>query len=522
LLAQWDNYSVDYAKPEAYWSHDRATELVHISSQRGYVDLLVTPNHNCLLHKYGGGPAQFIKAEDYPVGRHFDQPNAGAYSPAEGAELTAAQIAFICMLQADAAWVRKPTAKIHVKRDYKKVRLQWMLEELAIEHTVMNAASKPDYLSVYLKVPAWAQDWLTFNGKQFTRKWTQTSIVTRQLFLEELLCWDRSGRSYVTTVKANADLVQEVATLTMLRTTLDVRRGTYSTKDSYYINFSKSANTYVGNFSKTVVPYTGKVYCVTMPKHTVIVRRHGAVSISSQSQQEPRVTVHLAWLTEKTRQLAEPAANRYRSDPNTDYHSLVAELAGIPRKPAKTLNLGAAYGMGKYKMGLKLAESGVPESEVDRIYNAYHSAVPYVKRLGELCMRAAQQRGYIKTLLGRRRHFNLYEPIQKRGGKHPPLPLAEASVFEPWLNIPLQRAFCHKALNAAVQGGSADMIKKAMVDLDDAGLDMIHITIHDELGISFETEKQLKDSVQCMLDCVKLEVPLKVDAEVGPSWGEAS
>jgi DNA polymerase I-like protein with 3'-5' exonuclease and polymerase domains len=237
------------------------------------------------------------------------------------------------------------------------------------------------------------------------------------------------------------------------------------------------------------------------------------------SQQEPRVTVHLAWLTEATRTLAAPAADRYRSDPNTDYHSLVAELAGIPRKPAKTLNLGAAYGMGKYKMGLKLAESGVPESEVDRIYNAYHSAVPYVKRLGELCMRAAQQRGYIKTLLGRRRHFNLYEPIQKRGGQNPPLPLDEACQF--WPNIPLQRAYCHKALNAAVQGGSADMIKKAMVDLDDAGLDMIHTTIHDELGISFETEKQLKDSVQCMLDCVKLEVPLKVDAEVGPSWGES-
>jgi DNA polymerase-1 len=75
-------------------------------------------------------------------------------------------------------------------------------------------------------------------------------------------------------------------------------------------------------------------------------------------------------------------------------------------------------------------------------------------------------------------------------------------------------------MNALVQGSSADMVKAAMVELHKAG-DIPHITIHDELDLSVADEAHARRVRQAMLDCVKLEVPLKVDVELGPSWGEA-
>lgn len=233
------------------------------------------------------------------------------------------------------------------------------------------------------------------------------------------------------------------------------------------------------------------------------------------SQQEPRVTVHLAYKL-KLRGSA-IARQRYIDDPSTDYHAMVASLAGIERKPAKTLNLGAAYGMGISKMMVQL---GMDPEKAKATYEAYHQAIPYVKEAGQICSNLAQERGWIKTLLGRRRRFNLWEPRDRNKGEAIiPTTLEQARLL--WPDRPIRRAFTHKALNAAVQGGSADMVKKAMVDIHEAGLNTMHLTMHDELGVSLESDAVKDKIVQLMLDCVKLEVPLRVDAEVGPSWGEA-
>ena len=229
------------------------------------------------------------------------------------------------------------------------------------------------------------------------------------------------------------------------------------------------------------------------------------------SQQEPRVTVHYAYLRGFSG--AEAARKRYIENPDTDYHQLVAEMAGITRKNAKTLNLGLAYGMGAAKAASQL---GLPPAEAKRVYEQYHENVPFIKALGEECTRIATNRGYVKTLLGRRRRFQLFGPPKYSPGL---IPLRK-ELAEDKYGLPLKRYFVHKAMNAVIQGSSADMIKQAMVNLYKLG-EVPHLTIHDELDFSVRDLDHARMIRQEMLTCVDLEVPLKVDCELGPSWGEA-
>lgn len=230
------------------------------------------------------------------------------------------------------------------------------------------------------------------------------------------------------------------------------------------------------------------------------------------AQQEPRVTVHYAYISGLPG--SAEAHRRYNDDPSTDYHSMVADMAQIVRKDAKTLNLGLAYGMGKRKLAEQL---GRPYDEAMDISDKYHQALPFMKMLGEKCKRLAEQRGWIRTLLGRRRHFNLWGPPRWKDG-------AEIGTYQEAVKLygePVTRYFVNKAMNSLIQGSSADMIKKAMLDCYDAGY-VIALNIHDELNqTDAKSDAEIRQVRDIMLNCVKLEVPLKVDTEVGPSWGEA-
>ena len=83
---------------------------------------------------------------------------------------------------------------------------------------------------------------------------------------------------------------------------------------------------------------------------------------------------------------------------NSDFHQTVADMAEIPRSQAKTINLGLFYGMGKGKLQ---AELGVTKEKAAELFNTYHSRVPFVKQLMDKASNRAQERGQIRTLLGR-------------------------------------------------------------------------------------------------------------------------
>lgn len=228
------------------------------------------------------------------------------------------------------------------------------------------------------------------------------------------------------------------------------------------------------------------------------------------SQQEPRVIVHYASLLGLRG--ADIAKQRYTDDPNTDYHQFVADLTQIERKTAKNINLGLAYGMGPKKFSEKY---GKTYAEARQLFNIYHAKLPYIRELSDYCERVVKQRGHIKTLLGRHCHFNLYGPPRWQAGM---LPLRKKEAIEKY-GLPVMQYFTYKAMNRLIQGSSADMIKKAMIDCWDAGY-LNHMTVHDELNFANLTEdKQFKDIKEIMLNCVKLQVPLKLDVESGNTWG---
>ena len=226
------------------------------------------------------------------------------------------------------------------------------------------------------------------------------------------------------------------------------------------------------------------------------------------NQQEPRLVVHYAAL--QNLYGVDEVLEAYKTG-DADFHSIVADMAEIPRYQAKTINLGLFYGMGKNKLQ---AELGVNKERAQELFQQYHGRVPFVKQLMDAVMKRAQDSGKIRTLLGRLCRFHLWEP--NYFGIHKALP-HEQAILEHGPGI--RRAYTYKALNKLIQGSAADMTKKAMIQLYKAGI-IPHIQVHDELDISVKDDKQAKQIVEIMESAVGLEVPNKVDYESGKNWGD--
>ena len=223
------------------------------------------------------------------------------------------------------------------------------------------------------------------------------------------------------------------------------------------------------------------------------------------SQQEPRLVVHYAAL--QNLYGVNEVLDSY-NEGDADFHTIVADMAEIPRTQAKTINLGLFYGMGKNKLQ---AELGVSKEKAEDLFRQYHNKVPFVKQLMDNVMYRAQDSGKIRTLLGRLCRFHLWEPNQF--GIHKALPHDEA-LREHGPGI--KRAYTYKALNKLIQGSAADMTKKAMLELYKEGI-VPHIQVHDELDISVNNNSDKIKEI--MESAVSLEVPNKVDYESGPNWG---
>jgi len=227
------------------------------------------------------------------------------------------------------------------------------------------------------------------------------------------------------------------------------------------------------------------------------------------SQQEPRLVVHYAALYKLPS--VYDVIDAYNTDADSDFHQTVADMAEIPRSQAKTINLGLFYGMGKTKLQ---GELGVTKDKAAELFNMYHNRVPFVKQLMEKASNRAQDRGQIRTLLGRLCRFHLWEP--NSFGMHKAMSHEEALKEH---GPGIRRAYTYKALNKLIQGSAADMTKKSMLELYKEGV-VAHIQIHDELDLSIESSEKAKKIVEIMENAVKLEVPNKVDYESGENWGD--
>lgn len=176
-----------------------------------------------------------------------------------------------------------------------------------------------------------------------------------------------------------------------------------------------------------------------------------------------------------------------------DFHQWCADLTGVTRKFAKRINFGIMYGMGIKKLGYQL---NMEYGEARSFMQMYYEKLPFIKKTLDVAKLRASDRGFVHTLLKRRRRFP--------GGQ-----------------------FTHKAFNSVIQGSAADIMKKSMVESYKAGIYNIlipHLTVHDELDTSKPRTKAgdeaLKELIHIMENCVEIRVPLIADCEIGPNWGE--
>lgn len=207
----------------------------------------------------------------------------------------------------------------------------------------------------------------------------------------------------------------------------------------------------------------------------------------------------------------------YEEDPSADFHQVVADMTGIPRKPrfagdanAKQINLGMVFGMGE---GTLAMEMGLPFTtdnrgyrragpEAKEVFVKYHSQIPGVKKLLQEASSIAKNRGYVMTKMGRHIRFP--------GGK-----------------------FTHKAGGLIFQGTSADCMKVKMIEMHkiskETGYDML-LSVHDEQDFSCPNElvevaeKQITECLQGFKenDTIHCRVPILSDVTSAENWWEAS
>jgi DNA polymerase-1 len=234
------------------------------------------------------------------------------------------------------------------------------------------------------------------------------------------------------------------------------------------------------------------------------VPEKGNVLISADySQIELRIMAHLS----KDKNLTHAFNN------NLDIHSATAaEVFGVSldevtqdqRRSAKAINFGLMYGMSAFGLTRQL---DIPRAEAQKYLDTYFERYTGVKEYMENIKAKAKEDMYVETIMGRRLYLN---EINAANGLR-------------------RQAAERAAINAPLQGSAADIIKKAMIDINKflnkemPEVKMI-MQVHDEL--IFETPKQSSEEVlqlvkKMMEEAVKLDIPLIAEAAIGDNWNEA-
>ncbi|WP_421567705.1 DNA polymerase I [Stenotrophomonas sp. PD6] len=221
------------------------------------------------------------------------------------------------------------------------------------------------------------------------------------------------------------------------------------------------------------------------------------------SQIELRIMAHLSEDPGLVRAF-EQGVDVHRATAAEVFNRALDEVTPNERRAAKAINFGLMYGMSAFGLARNL---GIDRGQAQDYVALYFSRYPGVRDFMERMRQQARDQGYVETIEGRRLYLN---DIHAR-------------------NQGLRAGAERAAINAPMQGTAADIIKRAMVKVDDwlqgqGGRARMILQVHDELV--FETESEFLETlrsqvVELMSSSAKLRVPLVVDAGVGDNWDEA-
>lgn len=226
------------------------------------------------------------------------------------------------------------------------------------------------------------------------------------------------------------------------------------------------------------------------------------------SSQEPRLQVHYALLMNLTG--AKEAAQAFAD--GTKLYTFFEQATSLPYNICKMLCLGISYGMGLPTMAEQINMS---QNQCRMVLDKFTAKAPFLRMLFDRAMGSAQEKGYIKTIYGRKSRFDFWTPSFEEA---PVKGLKNARV-KFGANTRLQRAFVSKALNRLIQGSAADQTKLAMVNAYKAGIDL-RLPVHDELNAMVANEQQANQLKEIMETAITLHPPLTaaVDMDIGKSW----
>lgn len=225
-----------------------------------------------------------------------------------------------------------------------------------------------------------------------------------------------------------------------------------------------------------------------VPFRSIFVPDEGMVWGSADySQCEPRLLAHYSD--------CKVLIDGYNANPPVDAHTAVAQAAGIDRQSGKRLNQALLTGAGINKATMML---GKPKQEAEAIVHNYFQAMPEIRQLQSYAAGVMKQRGYVRSILGRRAR------LEKFG-------------------------YEYKAVNRLLQCSNADMIKLSMVKVDEycrsvGGIDMLN-NVHDSIDFQYSPDRReaYDEALKIMCDFPHItKIPIEVDEDSGSNWGEAS
>lgn len=226
--------------------------------------------------------------------------------------------------------------------------------------------------------------------------------------------------------------------------------------------------------------------------------------------QEPRLAVHYANLLNCTgiKQLvAECQADK-------DLYDFMIEATGQDRDPAKTMFMARIGGMGSKGIGRRM---GCSTEEAEALLTTFDNALPFLKELADACRRTAEERGYIRTILGRRRHFDFWEPREYGRMTPSETPLRRDAARAHW-GPALRRTATYKALISLTQGSGADMTKAALIKIRRETNVIPYLQVHDEIDFPARDEAHAQAAKKLAEGAVAMTVPIRADLFLGKHW----
>lgn len=240
------------------------------------------------------------------------------------------------------------------------------------------------------------------------------------------------------------------------------------------------------------------------------------------SQQEPLILLHYAKILGDLRNDPIPGVQQFvdsfHKDNSVDFHTLVSQVASIPRPVAKVVNLSLMYGMGISKLGQAL---DLTFEDAKELIKKYHTEIPFVKEVSTSIqnrLKSPASNGSIRSLKGRKSRFDKWEPAGWSKQIQKSFNLKEAIDFY-GPNTQLQRSGLYRCTNRLIQSSAADMTKQAMVNIYKNHGKIPLLSIHDELAFSVEGKAEAEMLSKEMVEAIPLEVPISTSIKIGENWG---